>query len=65
MKNPIRAALYVRVSTMEQVNEGYSVGVQKEKLHKYAEAQSYNIADIYSDEGFSGKDLMRPDLLTM
>jgi len=62
MNTPIRAALYVRVSTMEQANEGYSVGVQKEKLHKYAEAQSYNIADIYSDEGFSGKDLMRPEM---
>lgn len=56
----MKAALYVRVSTLEQATEGYSVGVQKEKLQKYAEAQSYDIAGIYSDEGFSGKDLMRP-----
>ena len=55
-----RAALYVRVSTLEQAQEGYSVSVQKEKLTQYANAQSYEIADIYSDEGFSGKDLFRP-----
>lgn len=58
----MRAALYCRVSTMEQVTEGYSIGVQKEKLQKYAEAQSYVIVGTYSDEGFSGKDLMRPEM---
>ena len=55
-----KAALYVRVSTLEQAQEGYSVSVQKEKLTQYANAQSYDIAGIYSDEGFSGKDLFRP-----
>lgn len=56
----MQAALYVRVSTLEQATDGYSIGVQKEKLSAYATAQSYDIADIYSDEGFSGKDLHRP-----
>ena len=56
----MQAALYVRVSTLEQVTDGYSIGVQKEKLSAYAAAQSYDITDIYSDEGFSGKDLHRP-----
>ena len=47
---------------MEQATEGYSISVQKEKLQKYAEAQSYEVVGIYSDEGFSGKDLMRPEM---
>ena len=56
----MQAALYVRVSTLEQVTDGYSIGVQKEKLSAYAAAQSYDITDIYSDAGFSGKDLHSP-----
>lgn len=56
----MKSAIYCRVSTLEQATEGYSIGVQKEKLSAYAAAQSYDVADIYSDEGFSGKDLHRP-----
>lgn len=58
----MRAAVYCRVSTLEQATDGYSLGVQKEKLSKYAEAQSYELIGIYSDEGFSGKDLARPEM---
>lgn len=54
--------MYCRVSTLEQATEGYSIGVQKEKLKHYANAQSYEIAGIYSDEGFSGKNLARPEM---
>lgn len=57
MKN---VGLYVRVSTAEQAQEGYSVDVQKEKLIAYANYKSYNIIGVYSDEGFSGKTLVRP-----
>lgn len=56
----MKAAIYCRVSTLEQATEGYSIGVQKEKLSAYAAAQSYDVVDIYSDEGFSGKTLHRP-----
>ena len=31
-----RAGLYVRVSTAEQVREGYSIGAQTEKLKAFA-----------------------------
>ncbi len=58
----MRAAIYARVSTLEQATEGYSISVQKEKLQQYATAQSYEIIGTYSDEGFSGKDLMRPEM---
>lgn len=60
----IKAALYVRVSTMEQI-DGYSIGEQKDKLLHYASAQGYAVVDTYSDEGFSGKDLLRPNMERM
>ena len=61
----MRAALYCRVSTIEQATEGYSIGEQKEKLSAYARAQSYSIVGVYSDEGFSGKDLNRPAMTNL
>ena len=61
----MRAALYCRVSTIEQATEGYSIGEQKEKLSAYARAQSYSIVGVYSDEGFSAKDLNRPAMTNL
>ena len=55
-----RAALYIRVSTQEQAQEGYSVGEQKERLVAYCKAQDWLIANIYVDGGFSGSNLNRP-----
>lgn len=55
-----KAALYTRVSTLEQVQYGYSIGEQKERLKNYAQSQDFSIVDIYSDEGISGKSLIRP-----
>ena len=45
-----RAALYIRVSTLEQAQEGYSVGEQRERLIAYCKAQDWLIADIYVDD---------------
>lgn len=45
-----RAALYIRVSTLEQAQEGYSVGEQKERLIAYCKAKDWIIADIYVDD---------------
>ncbi len=58
----VRAALYVRVSTLEQAQSGYSVGEQKDRLTKYAAAQDYSVVKVYSDEGVSGKSLVRPQM---
>ena len=38
-----RAAIYIRVSTQEQAQEGYSVGEQKERLIAYCKAQGWLI----------------------
>lgn len=57
-----RAALYIRVSTLEQAQEGYSVGEQKERLIAYCKAQDWLIADIYVDGGYTGSNLKRPGI---
>lgn len=56
----IRAALYIRVSTQEQSKHGYSIGEQKERLKRFAEAKEYRIVNTYVDPGFSGTNLNRP-----
>ena len=57
-----RAALYIRVSTQEQAQEGYSVGEQRERLIAYCKAQDWIIADIYVDGGYTGSNLKRPGI---
>ena len=57
-----RAAIYIRVSTQEQAQEGYSVGEQRERLIAYCKAQAWVIANIYVDGGYSGANLNRPGI---
>lgn len=57
-----RAALYIRVSTMEQAKEGYSIPAQTSKLKAYAEAKDYYVVNTYTDPGYSGAKLDRPGL---
>ena len=57
-----RAAIYIRVSTQEQAQEGYSVGEQKERLVAYCKAHDWLIADIYADAGYTGSNLKRPGI---
>lgn len=57
-----KVAIYVRVSTKEQAEEGYSIGAQLEKLRAYCEIRSWTIIDEYVDGGFSGAKLERPEI---
>ncbi|MEH6940809.1 recombinase family protein [Bacillus sp. JJ722] len=60
----IRAALYIRVSTQDQV-ENYSIESQQERLEAYCKAKNWLIYDTYIDGGFSGSTTDRPDLQRM
>lgn len=60
-----RVGLYIRVSTQEQAQEGYSIGVQKEKLEAYCLARSWDVYFSYIDPGFSGSNMDRPALQRM
>ena len=53
----IRAALYIRVSTERQAQEGYSIPAQKSTLTNFANNQGWTICGIYADEGISGKNI--------
>lgn len=57
-----RAALYIRVSTLEQAQEGYSIGAQKERLIAFCKAHDWTIADIYIDGGYTGSNIDRPGM---
>lgn len=50
----MKALLYTRVSTEEQVKFGLSLEAQLEDLKKYCEENHLKIRNIYSDEGISG-----------
>ncbi|HEQ9709653.1 TPA: recombinase family protein [Streptococcus pyogenes] len=55
-----KVAIYSRVSTINQAEEGYSIQGQIEALTKYCEAMEWKIYKNYSDAGFSGGKLERP-----
>ena len=59
------AAIYVRVSTQDQVQHGFSLDAQQESLENYAKALGYEIFKIYRDEGKSAKDMKRPEMQQM
>ena len=60
-------ALYVRVSTQSQADEGYSLEAQQERLEAYCKAQGWHICPnhIYIDAGVSGKTTERPQFQAM
>lgn len=58
-----RVALYARVSTTEQAEEGYSIDEQIRILRQWCERQGYEVYREYVDRGISGKSIQgRPAL---
>lgn len=60
-----RVFVYIRVSTQEQADEGYSLGEQEARLRKYCEAMDWILVRVYTDGGFSGGNMDRPALQQM
>lgn len=58
----MRCGIYVRVSTDDQRDNGYSIDSQLRVIKEYCEKNEYDIVDVYNDAGHSGKDLMRPEM---
>lgn len=52
-----KVAIYCRVSTLEQAEEGYSIKEQERLLREYCYNNHYEIFKVYSDAGISGKDI--------
>lgn len=57
-----KAAIYVRVSTQGQVDEGYSLEEQIDLLTNYCEMKNWTLYDVYVDPGISGKNMHRPEI---
>ena len=51
------AGIYIRVSTEEQVREGFSLGEQEEKLKQLCAFKEYQVYKVYQDRGISAKDM--------
>lgn len=56
------ARAYIRVSTDEQAQSGFSLPAQRERLQSFAKSQGWTTAQVYEDEGYSAKDMKRPAL---
>lgn len=63
----MRAALYARVSTEEQVVHGFSIDAQKQLLSDWATKNNATIVDYYIDEGISARKPAekRPELMRL
>lgn len=53
------ADLYIRVSTDEQADKGYSLRDQEERLHRYCEQKDISVRNIYIED-YSAKGFNRP-----
>ena len=56
------AAIYIRVSTDYQAEEGYSIEAQKEQLTAYCVSKRIKDYDYYIDGGWSGSNIDRPEI---
>ncbi|MDP8260019.1 MAG: recombinase family protein [Candidatus Gygaella obscura] len=61
----MKVAIYLRVSTEDQVREGYSLEVQEEYLRGYATRESHQVYSMYKDGGISGYTKERPALIRL
>lgn len=57
-----RVVGYVRVSTTDQASDGYGLAAQRSAIEKECERRDWELMEIFSDEGLSGKNLDRPAL---
>ena len=55
-------ALYSRVSTELQMEQGHSIPEQQDRLEKYCQAMGWNEYKHYTDGGYSGANIDRPAL---
>ncbi len=60
MAETMRVAIYIRVSTLDQAENGYSLDMQERTLRKWCQDRRYEIAGIYADRGISGKSISHP-----
>ncbi|MCK9857591.1 recombinase family protein [Paenibacillus sp. ATY16] len=55
--NRTKVAIYARVSTEEQAEQGYSIEAQLDTLRDYCKKNGLEVYEEYVDAGFSGKSI--------
>ena len=60
-----KVALYVRVSTEGQAEEGYSIDAQKKMLEGWCNSKGFSSFEFYVDPGYSGSNIDRPALTAL
>ena len=61
MSDLFKVALYIRVSTERQANEGDSLEEQETELKKYCDFRKFEIHQLYIERGKSGGNTNRPE----
>ena len=61
----MKAVIYLRVSTKEQAEEGYSIPAQAKACRRFLADQGWDLADEYVDRGESARSADRPQLQAM
>ncbi len=61
----MKVAIYIRVSTEEQAQQGFSIEAQKERLIAFCKSQGWDEYILYIDDGYTGTNLNRPALKRM
>ena len=59
---PLKAVIYCRVSTKEQVEEGNSLKTQERICYEFAIKHGYEVAEVFIEEGESAKTADRTEL---
>ena len=61
-----RVVIYIRVSTIDQAREGYSLAAQRHILEEWAISHGHEVVYVYEDSGISGKDVShRPAMVRL
>jgi hypothetical protein len=60
---PVKAVIYARVSTAEQVDGKTSLTTQEAECRTWCERHGYDVAKVYTERGESAKTSDRPQLI--
>lgn len=60
-----KAAIYIRVSTEGQREEGYSIDAQTELLEAFCVSREIKKRELYIDGGFTGSNIDRPAMMRL
>ncbi|MEE9224016.1 MAG: recombinase family protein, partial [Thermoplasmata archaeon] len=65
MSDPKRVAIYVRVSTLEQAENNWSIEGQLNECRDHCDRKKYKVVRIYKDQGKSAATIERLGLEQM